>query len=94
MPAGGSTYNKVVAWVDGVQALSLAQSEKDKELVSVLLEACELLGRFVLPETYIALIAPRIRGDALETPYGIDEVTEGHRPRTQQVCESGRFTSA
>jgi len=55
------------------KALGLALQEKDVLLEKALMGSCELLGRFVLPDTLIPLIEPRLREDPLETPYGLDE---------------------
>ena len=75
------------------KALGLALQEKDVALERTLLECYELLGRYVLPDTYVPLIEPRLKEDPLETPNGLDEkqkavvllvlqaMTEGSRPK-------------
>src|SRR3546814_1849078 len=55
-----------------VRALALAEEEKDQDLKQALLEVFELTGRFILPDTYLAFLLPRIRGDPEIVPYGID----------------------
>ncbi|CAM9789668.1 unnamed protein product, partial [Discosporangium mesarthrocarpum] len=54
------------------KALMLACNDKDAELHEVLLECCELLGRFVAPVSYLPHILPRIQGELAVTPFGID----------------------
>lgn len=56
------------------KALQLAVSERDQqELADTLLQCAELLGRFVLPSTYVPLFTPRLREEAIETPHGVSE---------------------
>lgn len=43
---------------------------QDKVLEDVLLECCELVGRFVVPESYLPHMLPRIREEPEVNPAG------------------------
>lgn len=58
-----------------IKALGFAKDDSDQELHSLLLEVYELVGRYVLPETYIHYILPRLTGDPAVTQFGVDTAT-------------------
>lgn len=50
-------------------------SSRDKDLEELMLEMCELCGRYIVPEAYVHYILPRLRGDAEVVQFGVDSVT-------------------
>eukprot|EP00903_Cladosiphon_okamuranus_P014433 g13393.t1 len=52
------------------RALHLAISAKDKHLEDILLECCELVGRYVVPESYLPHILSRIKEEPDVNPTG------------------------
>jgi len=44
----------------------------ESEVFSVLSECCELLGRFIAPDSYVPFLLPRLRGELAVLPTGID----------------------
>mmetsp|Transcript_32943 Transcript_32943/g.33555 ORF Transcript_32943/g.33555 Transcript_32943/m.33555 type:complete len:1209 (+) Transcript_32943:51-3677(+) len=46
-----------------VKAVNFSLEDKDIELHALLMEICELTGRYIVPETFIHYILPRLRGD-------------------------------
>ena len=60
-----------------IKALGFAREDKDPELHALLLEVFELVGRFMLPDTYIHYILPRLRGDTDVVQFGADAATRG-----------------
>lgn len=72
-----------------VRALALAEEEKDQDLKQALLEVCELTGRFTLPDTYLAFLLPRIRGDPEIVPYGIDATNRAYALVVLAQCIHG-----
>ena len=55
-----------------IKALHFARQDNDVELHQMILEVCEVMGRYTLPETYIHYILPRLRGDVDISQYGAD----------------------
>jgi hypothetical protein len=58
-----------------VTALNYAKNDGDKALQTALFELFELFGRYLLPETYVHFIIPRLRGDRDVVQFGIDAQT-------------------
>ncbi len=58
-----------------IKALRFARDDQDTELQQLLLEAYELLGRYLLPEIYLYYILPRLRGDPDVVAFGMDNET-------------------
>lgn len=60
-----------------IKALHYARDggSRDKELEDLMLEICELCGRYVVPDTYVHYILPRLRGDADVVQFGVDSLT-------------------
>jgi hypothetical protein len=58
-----------------IKALGFAKQDNDKELYKLLIEVYELVGRFMLPDTYIHYILPRLRGDRDIVQFGTDTHT-------------------
>lgn len=55
-----------------IKAIHFARQDNDKPLHQAILEVCELIGRFTLPETYIHYVLPRLKGDLDVLQYGSD----------------------
>jgi len=55
-----------------IKALGFARDDNDKDLRRILLETYELCGRFIMPETYVHYILPRLSGDAKVVQFGVD----------------------
>jgi len=58
-----------------IKALGFAKQDGDSLLHSTLICVFELMGRYLLPETYIHYILPRLLGDAAVTQFGVDAAT-------------------
>lgn len=58
-----------------IKALGFSKQDNDKELYKLLIEVYELVGRFMLPDTYIHYILPRLRGDRDIVQFGADTHT-------------------
>ncbi|CAM9489910.1 unnamed protein product, partial [Scytosiphon promiscuus] len=56
------------------RAIQLAISEKDEALQSVLLDCCELVGRYVVPESYLPHMLSRIKEEPEVNPTGNRQV--------------------
>jgi hypothetical protein len=56
-----------------VKSIKFARDDRDLELLKVLTDVGELLGRYILPEVYIYYLLPRLRGEPdLGVSYGSD----------------------
>lgn len=58
-----------------IKALGFSKEDGDRTLHGILLQVYELVGRYVLPDTYIHYILPRLVGDSAVTQFGIDTTT-------------------
>lgn len=58
-----------------IKAIGFAKQDGDGLLHELLLEVFELMGRYILPETYIHFILPRLTGDPSVTQFGVDSLT-------------------
>jgi hypothetical protein len=56
-------------------ALTYAKNDGDKDLQAALCEMFELFGRYLLPETYVHFVLPRLRGDRDVVQFAVDVVT-------------------
>lgn len=54
------------------KAVVFSKEDNDKTLLRLLLEICELLGRYIVPETFVHYILPRLRGDKEVVQYNTD----------------------
>ena len=55
-----------------VKALHFSTQDKDMILHSLLLDVCELLGRYTAPDIFLHYLLPRVRGDHSIAQYGAD----------------------
>jgi hypothetical protein len=61
-----------------VKSIKFARDDRDLELLKILTDVGELLGRYILPEVYIYYLLPRLRGDPdLGASYGSDSDMKG-----------------
>jgi len=58
-----------------IKAIGFAKQDGDELLHELLLEVFELMGRYILPETCIHFILPRLTGDPSVTQFGVDSST-------------------
>lgn len=58
-----------------IKALGFSREDGDRTLHGILLQVYELVGRYLLPETYVHYILPRLVGDAAVTQFGVDAAT-------------------
>ena len=58
-----------------IKALGFSKDDGDGTLHGLLLEVYELVGRYVLPDTYIHYILPRLNGDPTVVQFGVDVPT-------------------
>lgn len=52
--------------------MDFAKSDKDLELLKALLEIANLLGRYLIPDTYVRYILPRLSGDVSVVQFATD----------------------
>ena len=55
-----------------IKAIDFAKSDKEQMLLKELLEVCDLLGRYLSPDTYIRYILPRLSGDPSVVQFATD----------------------
>jgi len=55
-----------------IKAIHFARMDGDKELHHLVLESCEIVGRYTDPATYIHYVLPRLRGDEEVSQFGTD----------------------
>eukprot|EP01041_Mallomonas_annulata_P011277 gene11277-23590_t len=55
-----------------VKAVNFAKDDIDEDLYTHLMEICELTGRYMIPDTFIHYILPRLRGDIDILQYNAD----------------------
>lgn len=53
-------------------AFKSLQSPDDDEVFQVLCQCCELLGRFIAPDSYVPFLLPRLKGELAVLPGGTD----------------------
>lgn len=58
-----------------IKALGFSKDDGDGTLHDLLLKVYELVGRYVLPDTYIHYILPRLNGDPTVVQFGVDVPT-------------------
>lgn len=55
-----------------IKAIHFARMDGDKLLHHLVLESCEIVGRYTDPSTYIHYVLPRLRGDVEVSQFGAD----------------------
>ena len=53
-------------------ALRVLEEEGEADVAAELLQCCELLGRYIAPDSFIPFLLPRFRGDLELLPGGTD----------------------